>query len=149
MDNFRKKLQFGQIILSAKLIFACGALGLIYNYAKTPSLPESIGDFVSGFQFGIIMGLFGVLFFHIVRNLRALSNPDRLKKLHISETDERKQFIRQNSAATGMNFIIYCLALGAAISGNFNITVFFTLMAACFFVIGVRGILSLYYKYKF
>ncbi|MCL2007001.1 MAG: hypothetical protein FWG77_02850 [Treponema sp.] len=148
MENFKKKLKFGQVLLAAKLFFACGVFSLSSRYFEAGSLPGSTQDLVSGFQFGLIMGLFGVLLFYIIRNIRAIRNPDRLKQLHISETDERKLFIRQNSCATGMNFIIYGLAVGTAVSGSINTTVFFTLMAACFFVISVRGVLFLYYKLK-
>ena len=151
MENFKKKLQFQLRILLAKLVFACSALVASYRFAeiKEISLPASAQDFVSGFQYGIIMGFLGILFFYIIRNLIAIRNPDRLKKLYISETDERKQFIRLNSGAEGIVFIIYGLAVGTAVSGNINAMVFFTLLGACFFAISVRVVLRLYYKNKF
>ena len=148
MEKFKEQLKFRQLMLLAKLLFACGVISISYRLMET-TLPEPMNDIVSGFQIGLIAGLFGVLLFYLIRNHRAIRIPDRLKKLYISETDERNQFIRHNSGAAGMEFIVYCFAVGTAVSGNINAMVFFTLLGACFFVIGVRGVLKLYYKNKF
>ena len=150
MEKFKEKLELQLRIQAAKLLCAGGAISIGYGLAEA-SFPQSIHiqSFISGVQFGMMIGLFGVLFFYVVRNLRAIRNPERLRKLYISEIDERKQFIRQNSGTAAMEFIIYCFAVGAVVAGNINATVFFTLLGACFFVICVMGALKLYYKNKF
>jgi len=149
MEDFKKILRNRQILLVAGLLCACGLILFSRNYVKITLMTEHIPEFISGFQAGIISGIFGCLAFFIIRNIAAFRNPDRLKKLYISETDERKLFIRQKSNSAGMNIITYGLALGTAVFGNINDTVFLTLLAACFFVVAIRGFLKIYYRRKF
>jgi uncharacterized membrane protein len=118
-------------------------------YEKAPSSPESFQGFTEGFQVGIIVALFGFLLYFFIRNIIAMRNPDRMKKLYISETDERKLLIMQKSGSDGMNIVMYGLAVGSAVAGNFDDTVFFALLGACVFVALVRGLLKLYYQKKY
>ena len=149
MNEFRKKLTYQQIVLTAALLLACISLLMSRNYVKETLASEFQQGFVAGFQTGIVMSLLGILIIFIIRNIMAIRTPERLKKLYISETDERKLFIRQKSSSAGMNVIAYGLAVGTAVAGNINDTVFFTLLGTCLFVVSVRGFLKLYYRNKF
>jgi len=149
MDDFKRKLQNQQVALVSGLLFTCVLLVLSNCYDKKEVLPDFLQGFIAGFQVGIVAALLGFLLFFFFRNLVSLRSPDRLKKLYISETDERKVFIFQKSGSSGMNIITYGLAVGAAVSGNINDTVFFSLLGSCLFVVIVRGTLKIYYKNKF
>lgn len=149
MDEFKKKLQSQQLLLVSGLLGASSAVLLTRNFVKGTFTSEYLQGFIEGFQIGIIAALFGALVFFIVRNIMAMKNPKRLKKLYISETDERKLFIKQKSGSVGMNIVMYGLATGTAISGNINDMVFFSLLSACMFVALVRGLLKLYYRNKY
>ena len=149
MDEFKKKLKSQQVVLTAGLLFACAALGLSRHYVKEISASEFLQGFVAGFQVGIVASIFGILIVFIMRNIRAIRTPERLKRLYISETDERNLFIKQKSGSAGMNIIVYGLAVATAVAGNINDTVFFALLGACLFVVSVRGFLKLYYRNKF
>ena len=149
MDNFKKKLKNQQHILTTGLLFACVSLLLSRNFTDASSITQFQHGFIEGFQVGIVVALFGFLIFFFIRNILAIRNPERLKKLYISETDERKLFIKQQSGSAGMNFIMYGLAIGTIVAGNINGTVFYSLLGACLFVVIVRGFLKIYYKNKF
>ena len=105
--------------------------------------------FIDGFQVGVASCLLGVMIIFAVKYFIAISRPDRLKKLYIFETDERRIFIKQKTGNLGMNIIIYGLAVGTSVAGNLNNTVFFSLLGACLFVTLVRGIMKLYYNRKY
>jgi len=149
MDEFKKTMRRRQILLVAGLLFACSGVLLSRSYIRQPVASEFSEGFIGGFQFGILLGLLSFLIFFLIRNVLAMRNPDRLRKLYIAETDERIQFIKQKSGSEGLNIITYGLAVGSAIAGNINETVFFTLLGACLFVVSVRGLLKVYCRIKY
>lgn len=149
MEEFKKKLQSRQLLLTSGLLFACCAIIFSNRFAQASAFKESTQDFIDGFQMGIVTAILGALVFFIVRNIYASRSPDRLRKRYIAETDERKLFIRQKSGSIGMDITLYGLAVGAAVAGNLNAMVFFTLLGACLFVSSVRGFLKLYYRIKY
>ena len=149
MDEFKKKLIAQQLLLTVGLLGACCAVMLTRNYVKAASASETVQAFIEGFQVGILVALLGALLYFIIRNILAMRNQERMKKLYVSETDERRQFIRQQSGSVGMNIVLYGLAAGTVVAGNFNDTIFFALLGACLFVSLVRGFLKLYYRKKY
>ena len=149
MDEFRKMLIARQLLLTAGLLGACSAVMLTRNYVKATSASETAQAFIGGFQVGILAILLGALLYFIIRNILAMRDQERMKKLYVYETDERRKFIRQQSGSMGMNIILYGLAAGTVVAGNFNDTVFFTLLGACLFVSLVRSFLKLYYRKKY
>jgi len=148
MEEFKKKIQRRQFLLLIGLLGACCLVMLTRNYEKAPA-SEHLQSFTEGFQVGAIIALFGSLIFSFIRNVLAMKNPEKLKKLYISETDERKLMIMQKSGSDGMNIVMYGLAVGTAVAGNFNDTVFFTLLGASLFVTLVRCFMKLYYFKKY
>ena len=149
MEEFKKKLLYRQLLIWAGLLFACFAFILSSRFEKVAPPSEAMRGFIDGFQAGIAASLLGVLIILAVKYFIARSRPDRLRNLYIFETDERRLFIKQKTGNIGMNIIIYGLAVGTAIAGNLNDTVFFSLLGACLFVTSVRAIMKLYYQRKY
>ena len=145
MEQFKKKLIVQQCYLTIGLI---GLIAVFLFSLNHESMPSAVGHFIGGFQTGISIALAGAFLFLSYRTLAAIKNSDKLRKLYISETDERVLLIRQKSGSAGMNIVMYGLTIGAFIAGNFNDTVFFTLLGACLFVGLVRGFFKLYYRAK-
>ena len=87
MDDFKKKMRRRQLLLVAALLLACCLILLSRHYDKISSESEFLYGFVSGFQVGIIIAIFGFLVYFLIRNALAMKSPERLKKLYISETD--------------------------------------------------------------
>ena len=117
MEQFKKKLIVQQRYLTIGLI---GLVAVFLFSLSHESSPSAIRHFIEGFQMGISITLAGAFLFLSYRTLAAIGNSDKLKKLYISETDERVLLIRQKSGSAGMNIIMYGLTIGAFIAGNFN-----------------------------
>ena len=149
MENFKKQLVSRQVLLTAGLLFAAAALIFTGRFEKETVAPEHLRGFIDGFQVGIAAGLFAVLLIFAVKHFVAIRNPDRMKKLYIAETDERRLFIKQRTGDIGMNIISYGLVVGTAVAGNLNDTVFLTLLGGSVFVTAVRGFLKIYYNIKY
>ena len=149
MEAFKKKLLRQQIALIAGLFVACGAYVFSRFWAAETQFPQNLNDFILGFQTGLFAFLVCMIVFFVIRNFVVTKNPEQLKKLHISETDERTLLIRQKVGSTGMNIIVYGLIIGAVVSGSINYIVFLTLFGASVFVVMVLGFLKLYYRNKF
>ena len=149
MEDFKKKLLRQQIALIAGGFIACSTYVFSRFFVGEAQFPENLYHFILGYQTGLFAFICCTLAFYIARNSAALINPGHLKNLHISETDERKLFIRQKVGSTGMNIIVYGLIIGAIVSGSINYVVFLTLLGASIFVAVVFGVLKLYYRSKF
>ena len=149
MEAFRKKLVVRLWLLIVGLV---GLVAVFIHFQSCARVAycAPYPCFVSGFQSGL-MAVFGVLMIiFIVKTVLALRNPDRLKQLYITETDERTLLIKQKSGSVGINIIMYGLIIAAFVAGNFNNeAVFFTLLGACWFVGLVCGFFKLYYRFKF
>jgi len=145
MEQFKKRLIVQQYCLAIGIIGLIIAFIFSHNYE---SVPSAIGHFIEGFQAGISITLVCIFLFLSHRAFAAIRNADKLRKLYISETDERALLIRQKSGSAGMNIVMYGLTVGAFIAGNFNEIVCLTLLGACIFVGLVRGFFKLYYRAK-
>jgi uncharacterized membrane protein len=149
VDRFRKKLINRLILILIGLLIFCIAVIFSYNFEKAATSSEILWGFADGFQFGTTAYLIGVLLVFTVRYLFVIHSPDRLKKLYISETDERRMFIKQKTGGLCMNIISYGLMAGTAVMGNINDTAFLSLLGSCLLVAIVRGFFKIYYRYKY
>jgi len=145
MEVFKKKLQTRVIILAIGLV----CISATFTFTSEGLIRSPTECFQAGFQFGVSIAVILVMVYHMFKTISAIRNPEQLKSLYISETDERKLFIMQKSGSIGMNIVKFGLVLGAFIAGSFNDTVFFTLLGACFFVLLVNKFLMFYYLKKY
>jgi uncharacterized membrane protein len=110
---------------------------------------QSGHGFVIGFQLVIFAILCGTLLLSIARITKAIRCSDKLKKLLVSETDERNLFIKQKTGSVGMNIAMYGLAIGTIFAAHMEDAVFFALFSALVFVTLIRVCLALYYHWKY
>jgi len=149
MEDFKKKLIHRQILIGAGLLFACFAFIFSSRFEKEETASEYIRSFIDGFQAGLAACIFVFLIFSAVKYFIAINKPDKLKNIYIFETDERRLFIKQKTGNTGLNIVIYGLAVGTVVAGRLNDTVFFSLLGACFFAALVRAAMKLYFHKKY
>lgn len=147
MEEFKKQLRSRQMMLVAGLMIACSAVSLTGGHE--PVMPDFFKGFVDGFQVGLLAALLGVTIFFLIRIQIAVRDPEKLKKLYVAETDERKLFIQQKAGSLGFTVVLFGLVLATIVAGNYNITVFFTLLGATVFVEMVGGLLKIFYKLKY
>lgn len=146
MDKFKEKLRIRNLWMSAVVLLAAVTnFILFFNKDSVPEIP----DFTRGFQTGVYLGIELLLVFFIGRNITAMRSERALKKLYISENDERTIMIMQKTGAVGINICIIGLAFAAVIAGFFNQTIFYALLGATIFTALVKGFFKLYYHHKF
>lgn len=144
MDNYRltikKRLNLCRIIiLLAVILISTHQFGLPGRWGLSPGIDEIIN-----FQMGLLIGFIvfpGVLVF---KYRLALGDEKKLRKLHNSENDERKKYIRQKSGASMVMITSGLMILSGIISGYFNQTVFYTLILAAAVQMGITAVVKVY-----
>ena len=145
MSKFKQTVRFRVIRSIFSAVVAIAVFFIIYFITGGMG---RVDDFVQGFDLGIFSAVVGVSIFYAVSNILALRSEEKLKKLYIRETDERKTLIKQKSGSTAIYIIIYSLILATIASGFLNKTVFFTLLAAVAFSEITLLSTIFYYKHK-
>lgn len=156
MEQYKEKLKMQNIILTICclvlavfcLLGIAGEMGLVSF--MTPAAGDSHWQsqwrgFVSGASFGVL----ALMVFGLVRNIRALKDEKKLKKLYVAENDERQILIYTHALRSAMQV---CLILGLAaviITGYFSATASMTLLIAVFTTSMLCMLFKLYYSKKF
>ncbi|MFD2700608.1 hypothetical protein ACFSVM_09000 [Paenibacillus shunpengii] len=118
--------------------------GLVFYRGGLPDLPS----FIKGFHTGAFIGVELCIVFFLARYIKAIKNEAELKKLYIEEKDERNAVILQSASSLSMVIILVGLGMASVIAGFFNTMIFYTLMAALFFVLIVFFALWIYFAKK-
>lgn len=134
MEQFRKKLQFENLVLAIVCVILAGFMVLAFA-GETGELPITpmAGDSSwrsqwRGFCAGASAGLLALMAVRLVRNLLAMKSPEKLKKLHIRQNDEREWEIYTKAMCAAMRlFLVLCLA-AVVVVGYFNVTAGLTLL---------------------
>ncbi len=153
MERFKDKLRLDNIV-TAICIFFLALFAILAAAAEAGAISFLIaGDshwqsawpgFISGAAFGIM----GVMVAFLIRNILALRDEKKLKKLYIQETDERTIAIWSNArVAAYRTFLVVALVAGV-IAGYFSITVSITIIACAFFASIIGLIYVIYYSRK-
>ena len=104
-------------------------------------------DFISGFLLGVFIALEIIFIFWMVRYGRMLRREELLRKQYIKETDERNKAIQGKVGGAG-RFLPPVFLTATVVSGFFNMTVFWTLLACtwvvCLYMLGLKQ----YYRRK-
>ena len=101
--------------------------------------------FVSGASFGIL----ALMVFGLIRNIRALKDEKKLKKLYVAENDERQILIYTNALRSAMQVWLILGLVAVIITGYFNATVSVTLLIAVLTTSILCMLFKLYYTKKF
>ncbi len=156
MENYREKLKTGNFILAAAsfvlalfcMFTAGGEAGLV------PFLTPSAGDnhwqsMWRGFCCGASFGILAMMLFILIRNLLALRNDEKLKKLYVKEHDERAIQIWTSARAASLQAFLLLGLVATVIAGYFSITVSLTLLACVFSTALISLAFKIYYSQKF
>jgi hypothetical protein len=117
----------------------------IYSILITDHSTATHSDgFVAGFQFGLIVSIFGLAIFDIIKLSRAINDETKLRVLYNKEHDERLIAIRNKAGAPMIIITSVLMIIAAIIAGYFNIIVFYTLVAAVAAQLSVSAMVKLY-----
>ncbi len=147
MEKFRRTIQkriWMYIGVIAIFSFMLGAQA--FGWFTPAVANEHYVDFLSGFQFGILVAVDLVCVYNVFYYLTALKDNEKLKKLYIKENDERELEIDKRSGMVSYKAMIIILIIAAVIVGYFSMEGFIALMGAALLEIIVRVVLYGYYS---
>lgn len=126
-----------KIAYSVTLI-VLGAITLVLGLGSV--VPVEMSDNISGFYIGVGSGLIAASIITIIRNIRTLKNPEKLKEKEIYDNDERNKMIGLKCwsyAGYAMFLILYAGMLVAGFIGEWVLCTFLVIMglyALCLFL---------------
>lgn len=154
MEQYREKLKvqnivacFGGVLL---LLFAILAIGSELGWFSI--LQPAAGDSHwhsawFGYVTGASCGIGAIMVVFLIRNLQALKDEKKLKKLYVKEHDERSIQIHTLARNTAMQILLWIGLIATVIAGYFSITVSLTILA-CIFVSSITSLLLVCYYNK-
>jgi hypothetical protein len=114
------------------------------------------GTPIKDFFEGVINGVCGAvviafviyLMFSFVKNMLAIRNEEKLKKMYFEEYDERALAISEHSSRVTYNITIYIILVVCIITGLYNTTISMTLLVVWIFIFLIRIITMSFYNNK-
>ena len=156
MNEFRDKLKLQNLFIA----FCCFILSIfsflsaaleagIIPILRNLNGPEHWHSMWRGMIMGVSVGFLIIMVATLIRNILALKDDKRLKKLMIASTDEREILIWTNARSSAMQIFLISGIVAGIVAGYFSIAVSVTIFA-CLFVNSIIGLLCMfYYKGKF
>ena len=156
MENFKEKLRIQNILMAIcstlLLLFALLAIGSELGWFSffQPKAGDSHWHSAwYGFCTGASCGLGAMMLVFLIRNLRAMKDEKKLKKLYIRENDERTTKIVIYARNSAMQAFLFLGMTATVIAGYFSITVSVTILACVFFCSLTSLFFNAYYNKKF
>jgi len=150
MDEYKKVLKGRLILLAICTLVALAAVILGFRFSEEFTVRDSAAGSSAGeFVLGLFTAFCALLLAYIARHVRALRSEAALKKMYISEKDERKRFIRQSALGKSFFFTTGALVVGATVASFYNETVAFTLIAVLCVHTLAGAVFKIYYLKKY
>lgn len=154
MEQYKEKLKLTNIFLIIGCVilalFAIAAIGseLGWLHILRPVAGDSHWQsHWYGFITGVSCGIFAFMLAGLIRNVRALKDEKKLKKLYVKEHDERTIQIQTLARNTAMQILLLGGLVAVVIAGYFSITVSLTILA-CIFTASITSLLLVGYYSK-
>ena len=155
METYREKLKIQNVTLAVACVILAvfcvlGFLGEAGIVNLTPAAGDSHWQSQwRGFISGASLGILALLLFGLIRNLLALRDENKLKKLYIKESDERQAQICTLAMSAAMRASLVLWLVAVIVAGYFSVTVSLTLLASLFAVSLVTIGFKLYFMRKY
>ena len=155
MELFRDKLKMQNLVIALccfilavfSFLAAAGQAGIIgfMEPATDNTHWQSMWrGIITGMSFGIMI----VMIAFLVRNILALRDEKKLKKLYVETNDEREIQIWTAARSTAMQLFLLVGVVAAIVAGYFSMTVSITIII-CMFLQSMTGLFCmLYYRIK-
>lgn len=155
MEQFKEKLKIETVITA--LLCVVLAIFSVLGFAAEAGLVELTpvaGDehwqsmwrgMISGAAFGVLV----LMVIGLIRDIRAIRDEKKLKKLYVEANDERQNQIWTKARATSMQVTLLVGLVAGLVLGYFHMTVGITIMAVETIHALVAGAFKLYYNSKF
>lgn len=155
METYREKLKIQNVTLAVACVILAvfcvlGFLGEAGIVNLTPAAGDSHWQSQwRGFISGASLGILALLLFGLIRNLLALRDENKLKKLYIKESDERQAQICTLAMSAAMRASLILGLVAVVVAGYFSVTVSLTLLASLFAVSLATIGFKLYFMRKY
>ena len=155
MEQYKEKLKLNNTIIGiACLILAAFCILGFAAEAGLVSFMTPAGDSHwqsqwRGFLSGAAFALLAFMIFGLIRNILALKDEKKLKKLYIKENDERQWQIYNKAMCAAMRTTLILGLVASIIAGYFSMTVGMTLLVSVFVISVICLLFKLYYTKKF
>ncbi len=154
MEQYKDKLKiFQRVTAAAACILAAFSILALVSQAGLIQLTPVDGDshwqsMWRGIVMGMSAGILIVMVAFLVRNILALKDEKRLKKLYVETNDEREIQIWTAARSTAMQLFLMVGVVAAIVAGYFSMTVSITIIV-CMFLQSITGFFCmLYYRLK-
>ncbi len=143
MEQFKEKLKIDNLLYGVSVFFLAAFWLLSVLGLWEPVVKDSHWhDAWRGFVTGASSGLLGVMTFFLVRNLLALKDEKKLKKLYIQENDERLIQVWTKARASALQAFLLLGLVAIIIAGYFSPTVSITILGCVLF----GSLLGIFFK---
>ncbi len=155
MELFREKIKVQNmaigmcsLILSVFCFLAAAGEAGIIGFLSPATDNSHWQSMWRGITMGMSVGIMIVLIVFLVRNILALKDEKRLKKLYVETNDEREIQIWTAARSTAMQIFLMLGVVAALVAGYFSMTVSITIIV-CLFIQSMIGMgCSMYYRMK-
>lgn len=155
MKNFREKLKIDNIVtgIACAVLLLFSVLSIAGEAGLLPFFTPAAGDSHwqsqwRGFILGASVALIAMLLFGLIRNLQAMRNEEKLKKLYIKCNDERTIQVQTSAQAAALRAAMILGVVAIVVAGYFSVTVSITILACVLFTSLVTVGFKLYYHKK-
>ena len=135
MEDFKRVIQRRNFILKCLILLAV-ILDIVLNII--PIDPQL--DIATSFQIGLLIGLSLLGCIGVYKYSRILKDDNELKKLEISEHDERKKMIKQKTSQSTLITVVITLL---------NQLIAFTLLCVIYSILLITIAFKIYYSKKY
>lgn len=155
MEQYKEKLKKQNLVLAvcSCVLALCAILPYAAEAGLIPLTPVSMDShwqstwrgFVSGASTGILV----LMVFALIRNILAMKDERKLKKLYAKMHDERTIQLFHNARSTAMSIFLIVGLIAVIVTGYFNATVSITILACVMVCSSLCLWFMLYYDRKY
>ena len=153
MELFREKLKVQNLAIGMccfilaifSFLAAAGEAGIV-GFMQPSAGDSHWQSMWRGLIMGMSVGILIVMIAFLVRNILALKNEKRLKKLYVESNDEREIKIWTAARSTAMQLFLMAGVVAAIVAGYFSITVSVTILVCIFLQSMIGFFCMLYYR---
>lgn len=144
-----KKVVFKRLIFLLIVFALCLSLFVVIIVHRPVLEDTHQADFLSGFQFGLLITLSLIMAFGFIYNIIILNDSKKLKKEYIKITDERLKYIAMKSGSSLALYLMVIFIIGTVVAAYFSFGVFIGLLIALFITEFSWAALKIYYSNKY
>ncbi len=155
MNKYRIKIKsrmifdmIGAVVFLPVAVYALIGYWNIEGVISGTPVKDFFGGVINGIRGAVVIAFVIYLIFAFVKNVLAIRNEEKLKKMYFEEYDERALAISEHSSRVTYNITIYIILVCCVITGLYNTTISITLLAVWIFILLTRIITLGYYNNK-